>query len=393
MLLLIQNRTKQNRRKNSMTIQNVHEILNSEITHNTDSEETTVLEIDLSNLYDFGHTLVNAGTLAEWESALKGVISKISKVVYETSEFVDNSPNIETSYSDFLGTIETIRVSLGDDQFTDNLAWDILNFDNEDYTDGNSFERMFGANMPTVSAKYTNKSKAFELKITKTVDQFRDAFRSAEDMIRFFNEIETLVYNYLSFAKERLNFWCFITGVLGACNDREGTNILPAGTTNADFINVIKSVVRDLQNFTDKYKTAGFISATPKSKLSIAVNGKLYDEMKTALYDVRNPEFLNIPLENIKDMNYFQSPNNPDVMSAKVVNTAGTKTTLSNIVAIIYDKRAMATTYVKNRVAVVPVPNKEYNNYFYQFTGQYYNNLDYPIIVITKNGSTDLVNA
>ena len=50
----------------------------------------------------------------------------------------------------------------------------------------------------------------------------------------------------------------------------------------------------------------------------------------------------------------------------------------------------MATTVSNKRVVTVPVPNEEFVNYFYKFSGQSYNNLDYPILVITKNGYTDV---
>lgn len=372
-----------------MKINNVYEILNEQFAVDTSDDSAVILAPDLSNIYDFGHKIIEGATISELESALKGVVTKISKVVWETSDFVDNSPSIMSDAADYIGTIETLRVSLDENMFDPNSTWDVVTS-----TNTNSFERMFGYAGAKIDARYSDKAQAFELKISKTAEQFRDAFKTAGDMIRYFSEIEKMVQNYIDWAIERLNFYCFVTGVLGVANDRGTKCIKAAGNTTADFINNIKSVIREFEAFTDKYKADKFVTATPKSKIKLAILGQYYDEMSTALADTRHPEFLKIPMSNVQDMNYMQSPVEPSKMTAKVANTpkGSDSTTLSNIVAVLYDERAMRTAIANKRVAVVNVENEEFKNYFYKFSGQYYNNLDYPIVIFTKNGYADLSN-
>lgn len=372
-----------------MNIKNVYEILNDQFAVDTSDDSAVILAPDLSNIYDFGHKIIEGATISELESALKGVVTKISKVVWETSDFVDNSPSIMADAADYIGTIETLRVSLDEDMFDPNSTWDVVTG-----TNTNSFDRMFGYAGAKIEARYSDKAQTFELKISKTAEQFRDAFKTAGDMIRYFSEIEKMVQNYIDWAIERLNFYCFVTGVLGVVNDRGTKCIKAAGNTTADFINNIKSVIREFEAFTDKYKTDKFVTASPKSKIKLAILGQYYDEMSTALADTRHPEFLKIPMSNVQDMNYMQSPVEPSKMSAKVANTpeGSDATTLSNIVAVLYDERAMRTAIANRRVAVVNVENEEFKNYFYKFSGQYYNNLDYPIVIFTKNGYADLSN-
>lgn len=367
-----------------MKITDIHNILNAEFANETDSENTVILAPDLSNIYDFGHKFVFGQSLAEMESALRNVVTKISKVVFETTDYVTNAPNIRKDSAEYLGTIETLRLSLPANMFDDNYDWDVVTERNE-----NSFERMFGYKGVEVTANYTDIVKPFEIKISKTADQFRDAFKSAESMVTFFGQIEKLVSDYMQWAIDKLNIYCFVNGVVGVVNDREDTNVISAGSTTADFINTIKTLTRKFQSYSDLFKTKGFVTATPKSRLKMYISGDYYDQMSTALADTRNPEFLNIPMDNIQDLNYFQSPAEPNKITAKVANGDET-VTISNIVAIIADERAMATTISKKRVAVVPVQNEEFSNYFYKFNGQHYNNLDYPIVVITKNGTSDV---
>lgn len=370
-----------------MKIVDIHNILNSEFNNETDSTKTSILAVDLSNIYDFGHKYVFNHPLAEMESALRNVVTKISKVVTETSDYISNAPKLMKDSAEYLGTIETIRMSLPENMFDDNYSWDVVTQRNT-----NDFDRMFGYMGVDVTAKYTDKVRPFEIKISKTVDQFRDAFVSAEAMISFFGNIETLVNNYMTWAIDKLNIYTFVNGVVGAYNDRGASIVKSAGNTTADFINLIKSELRNFESFTDIYKSQGFITATPKSKLKLFISGKYYDEMSTALADTRHPDFLNIPMSNVQDLNYFQSTAEPNKISAKTAN--GSKTvTIDNIVAVIMDERAMATTVSNKRVAIVPVPNEEFSNYFYKFSGQSYNNLDYPILIITKNGSSDITTA
>lgn len=370
-----------------MKIVDIHNILNSEFTNETDSTNTTILAADLSNIYDYGHSFVFGQSLAELESALRNVVTKISKVVTETSDYISNAPKILKDSAEYLGTIETIRMSLPDNMFDDNYDWDVVTARNT-----NNFDRMFGYKGVDVKANYTDKVRPFEIKISKTVEQFRDAFVSAEAMVSFFGNIETLVNNYMTWAIDKLNIYTFVNGVVGAYNDRGSSIVKSAGNTTADFINLIKKELRNFESFTDLYKSSGFVTATPKSKLKLFINGTYYDEMSTALADTRHPNFLNIPMDNVQDLNYFQSPAEPDKISAKTANGDDT-VTIDNIVAIIADERAMATTVSNKRVAIVPVPNEEFSNYFYKFSGQSYNNLDYPILIITKNGTSDITTA
>lgn len=370
-----------------MKIVDIHNILNTEFANETDSTNTTILSADLSNIYDFGHKFVFGQSLSEMESALRNVVTKISKVVTETSDYISNAPKLLKDSAEYLGTIETIRMSLPQNMFDDNYSWDVVTQRNT-----NDFDRMFGYTGVDVTANYTDKVRPFEIKVSKTVNQFRDAFVSAEAMISFFGNIETLVNNYMTWAIDKLNIYTFVNGVVGAYNNRGNTIVKSAGNTTADFINLIKAELRNFESFTDLYKTSGFITATPKSKLKLFISGKYYDEMSTALADTRHPDFLNIPMSNVQDLNYFQSPSEPLKISAKTANGSDT-VTINNIVAIIMDERAMATTVSNKRVAIVPVPNEEFSNYFYKFSGQSYNNLDYPILIITKNGTSDITTA
>lgn len=371
-----------------MTLNQISAILNSSLTlYNAPDIEFFA---DLSNVFEVGKILAEG---AFSDNTINTIIDKVATTIFETPELSLDIPAIRKTASQYRGSIETIRVEVGTG--SDNESWDVLDGINtgEDDTT-NSFERMFGAEYPTVTAKYYNTINTDSFKYTTFEDQFRNAFSSADKMIEFFNAIETAVRVNCDFRQGMKDKLAFGSAIVAHVQQYENSIIAAdfTGTTQNDklasFVKQIKHEIRALNRFDSKNK--GFITSVPKSHIKMYINADKYDEIRTGLYSAYNPEYLEIPIENIST--FTDVITTGDKIKVKAPNTENA-VTISNIIAVIYDDRAVMTCYDNKRVKSVPVPNREITNHFIKFNSSQYINLDYPMIVITTNGSSDVTKA
>lgn len=370
-----------------MKLNQISAILNSVLAAYLEPEQE--FAADLSNVFEIGKTLAEG---AFSDNTINTIIDKVAATIFENPELSMDIPTIRKQGSEFRGAIETIKVTVG--QGSDNESWDVLagmNSGEDDTT--NNFERMFGAEFPTVEARYYNTINTDSFKYTTFEDQFRNSFPSADKMAQFFGAVATAVRTQCDFRQGMRDKLAFCSAVVAHLNEYP-TSIVAAdftGTTKneqlASFNKQLKKIVRDLNRFDDKNK--GFVTSIPKSHLKMYINADKYDDMRTALYDAHNPEFLNIPMENVETFVDLATSGNE--VKLKVANSTASADTLSNVIAVIYDTRAVMTCYDNERVKTVPVPNREITNHFIKWNSSQYINLDYPMIVITENGAADFV--
>lgn len=384
-----------------LTYKDLANILNEQYSNDTsnktvDSEgnvitNQNVVAPDLSNIYDFGKKLADNPFSNENATQL---IDKIVKTEFEKTTFAYNGLRIRKDYVEHMGVIENIRVSLG--KFSPNESYDILNWVNRSENapdDVNSFERMFGTEEISVSAKYYNNMKTASVKYTLAENQFEMKFRNAQSMLEFASEIITKAREKFEFMLAMNDNYTVAYHLCGIAKARPG-NVIAVGnvSTVADyttFFSTVTNTIRELENFTDYGKADGFVTSS-KSHLKCAVLAEYMDNLNLAKADVYNPDYLK-SIINFDTVNYFMTPTaKSTVACATELNASGKYTRIDNIVAVLYDERALSTTYTRTRTVAVPVQNEEKTNYFMKADMMSYNNLDYPVIIFTKNGVTDV---
>lgn len=353
----------------------------------SEAEASSALQSDLSNIVDFGHTIVSGTTTFDNQFlTLANVIDKIRKTIYIDAEFVGTAPKCFVDDAGMNGLKEVMRVSVGD--FSDNMRYDVFNSPAT-----NSFNDLFGKELPTVNAKYYGKVVTYRQKITETYRQFEAAFSSPSAISQFFAHVENAIRVKYEWSKDTLQYIAFDNAVIEKLSSTHTVSadpcvkVMKSGATYADFINTVKAITRDLLAFNKKY--SGFETSTPKSKLHMAVRADYYDALITSLYDVRQPEYLNISLENIHVVPYFQFADAADEISMNVPSTAAnaaTPDTVKKLVAVVYDERAFGCTARDEKVTSQYVPNEDITNFFHMAEFEYIVNTDLPLVAICEYG-------
>lgn len=351
------------------------------------SKASSALSSDLSNCVDFGRSIVSGTTTFNDQfMTLANIIDKVRRTHYIDAEFVGSAPRCFVDDSEMNGLKEVVRVSVGD--FSDNMRYDVFNNPST-----NSFDDLFGKALPTVTAKYYGKVCTYRQKITQTYRQYEAAFKSPSALSQFFAHIENAVSVKMDWAKDTLQYIAFDNAVVEKLSSTHTVSadpcvkILKSGATFADFINEVKKITRDLLAFNKKYST--FETSTPKSKLHMAVRADYYDALITSLYDVRQPEYLNIPLENIHVVPYFQFADAADEISMTVPSTvanAATPDTVTKLVAVIYDERAFGCTARDEKITSQYVANEDITNFFHMAEFEYIVNTDLPLVTVCEYG-------
>lgn len=372
-----------------MKVTQVADILNNlyAVEAQGDTEAINVAS-DLSNISDFGTAITNGTTTFSdiFTNTCGNLIDKVGRTMFTNGDFESVAPRIMKNADTWSNMVEMVRIDVG--EFIDNKSWEILG---SNPVDTNSFNDMFGMELPTVKAKYFNKKITYDNKITETAQQFATAFNSASDMMRFFSAIEERLAQKLAFAEDRLQFLAFDSAMLEVAKTRKSTCVIKAESTSDNLVNQIKSIIRTMAVYNSKYTGDNFVTSTPKSRIKMAIRGDVYDKLITSYANVFNPEFLKIPVDNIDVLPYFQYESAPTVISGITPSSeTGKYTSIDGVVFVIYDERLVGCYSDNERVATVPVPNKECTNFFHKKDLQYIVNTDFPCIIATANGSSDV---
>lgn len=368
-----------------MKYEQIASILNEVFDINaSETEASSALQSDLSNIVDFGRSIVSGTTTFDNQFlTLSNVIDKIRKTIYIDAEFVGSAPKCFVDDSEMNGLKEVMRVSVGD--FSDNVRYDVFN-----QNTANSFSDLFGKELPTVTAKYYGKIITYRQKITETYRQFEAAFKSPTAISQFFAHVENAIRVKYDWSKDTLQYIAFDNAVVEKLSSTHTISadpcvkVMASGATYADFINTVKGITREMLAFNKRYST--FETSTPKSRLHMAVRADYYDKMITSLYDVRQPEYMNIPLENVHVVPYFQFADDPDCISMVVPSTTADADPdkIDKLVAVIYDDRAFGCTARDEKVTSQYVANEDITNFFHMAEFEYIVNSDMPLACICE---------
>ena len=115
-----------------MQYEQIASILNEVYDINAEgTEASSALQSDLSNIVDFGKTIVSGTTTFDSQFVtLANVIDKIRKTIYIDAEFVGTAPRCFVDDAGMNGLKEVMRVSVGDfsdrpEQFVSGLVIDV----------------------------------------------------------------------------------------------------------------------------------------------------------------------------------------------------------------------------------------------------------------------------
>lgn len=344
-------------------------------TTTTDAEGNETVHVykvaeDLSNVADFGRAITSGTTTFDnlWLT-FGNVIDKVVKTMYMDTEFESTAPPCYKNYADFIGLKEILHINVGD------------YLQNETFADAdeNTFEKVFGEEIPEVSAKYFGKIIAYSQKWTESFNRFQAAFTSPSAMTSFFTHLANEIEVRFNYAIDRLQTLAFNNAVL---NKATSDNAIVSVTTSG-IMSTLSSAVRKLRNFNTK-GGKGFVTSTPKKYIRIVMVESFYNQILESLADVRHPELLPFDLNNITVVPFLQNEDYADTVIGVTGNetTEGDMTVVSNVAFIVYDERVFACTYYDRTIKSVDIPNKKgVTNYFDLASLEYFVNTDLPMLI------------
>lgn len=365
----------------NFSFKDIHAILNSVISMN--SENAVQLLPDLSNIVDYGKSVADDGfTLATTGDAL---VNKIREQVLLTTDFVHTGVDCYYSNENWAGITEVYRVSVGN--FSASKMFDAVTDDtthNTYYSNTNTFNDLFGKEMPTIHARYFDKVVTYRKKITIAPMQFANAFISPQAMSQFINEIGRKVAEQWEFAKECLEYMALSVGVGETLTQRTkgGANKsvkLKTWTTMPELYTEVKTIMRELQAYNNKYSADDYVSSVTDENLVCYMRADLYDELIAKVENfTMNGDVVKSMLGKFKPLPMFGNGANPKCIGYVDGEQA---IAVRNIDYIICDKRLFGCTADHKKITSQYVANEDVTNYFHMATAKYRVNTDLPLVV------------
>lgn len=153
--------------------------------------ENSVLNEDLSNVVDIGKSIMSSET--NREQFMKKLTDRIVRVEIDNREFESRVPGIFRLNYEFGSAREVVDFDLP--EATETQDWNLTN--EQEYPDNIFYE-------PSANVKFYDSKTTFTIPISKTDEQLKMAFTSANELYSFIAGIDLAVNNSLKIKKDGL---------------------------------------------------------------------------------------------------------------------------------------------------------------------------------------------
>lgn len=372
--------------------------------------EKAVAAEDLSNIVDIGKSVLDytGQSNANFDSFTRALIDQVGRVMFVDRTYTSQAPNILKNGWEYGSILEKVRCELPDAQ--DNATWDLFNYP---YAGGAAYPDPFELSKPDVSAKFFNSKATYEVPITLTEVQMREAFQSAAQFGSFIAMIENRIAMKITLCNDGL-IMATIANLIGQ-KIANGTNVVnlldlyndvaatPIGAddalTDKEFLRFASKTIGTYKKYlagaSVLYNDGGYVTFTPADRLKFITLTEFAKALDAYLYsDTFHNEFVTLP--GYEEVAYWQGSGN-DVNDAtdrgtvhvKVdVNGTATEVNQEGVVAVMFDDEAAAVCNENYRVTSIYNPRGEYTNYFYKWDAMYMNDTNENCVVFVINDYT-----
>ena len=358
---------------------------------NTDSDAGAGIQLfkdDLSNVVDMGRQITSETTYGSdyLSQALTRIIDKIGQTIFVDGNIESGGFDIFATDSEYGSVLEKIRVEAP--EFDTNDAWNFTE------NGGSSHAEMFGYHSVDATAKYFNIMQTFRTSpYTITEKQWRSAFESRSNMLRFIGALEQrvlskrrLAVNLLShkavtaLIAEKLKDGNNVIDLLAEYVTETGDETVTASNwkTSKPFLLFANTYIRTIADLmvepTALYNNANYVSQTTESDRRFYLISDFARALESYVYrSSYNEEY--VKLTGYKTIAYWQGVgsdrNRANYLTRSTVNaippsegaapTIGEDTRLvvrqSNIVGVIFGRQATMVNAQQLESGV------EYNNF------------------------------
>lgn len=359
--------------------------------------ESELLATDLSNIVSVGQTVTNSTQFGEnFENFTGKIIDKVGYTIFRDRKY--NTPGMPAVYRnnwDYASVLEKIRCEAPD--FSPNKEWDLMK--GYDPT-------VFNFTAPNVQAKYFNKKTTYQVVYCFAKKQVESAFKSSENLVRFFAMIENRIAMQLDMAVEYLVYRTIANFVLNKAdsavinlrkqyNELTGKNLtMETCLADKEFLRYACTTIKKYKTFLNRpsmlFNNEGFTTFTPDSDMVSIFLTDFATALKTTLYaDTFNKEF--VELTNYTEVPYWQGSGTSNslldrsTINGKPVDESGVKDEkkMTGIVATIFDRDGVMVCNERPELTSIYNPEARFYKYWHTIDCSYFNDLSENGIVFT----------
>ena len=369
--------------------------------------EAAVANEDLSNIVDIGKTVLDyTGQSNEnYDSFMRNLIDQVGKITIVNRTYISQAPNILKDSWEYGSILQKVRVTVP--EVRDNATWDLFNYpkQNEAYPDP------FELSKPGATAKFYNSKNTYEIPITLTDYQLREAFQSAAQFGSFIAAIENRIRMKQTLCNDGLIMATIdnligltlsgnggkVVNLLTAYNTATGEQLTAAAAlTDKEFLRFASATIAKYKKYvaqaSAKYNAGNYITFTPADRLKFVANTEFAKALDAYLYsDTFNEEF--VKLDGYSEVPFWQGSGTADGDRLTIdvsVDVSGTATAVKNtgVLAVMFDDEAAAVCNENYRTTSIYNPRGEYTNYFYKYDAMFMNDVEENCVVFTLADNT-----
>lgn len=345
--------------------------------------ETAVLNEDLSNVVDYGAELFNN---TDVDNYVKSLVDQIGKIIFVNRPYTGNTPSILMDSWEFGSVLEKISGDLYDADV--NESWEL--------EDGKVYEQQTFYK-PVATAKFFNSKVTFEIACSITERQVKESFKSADQLNAFVSMIYNDVDKSMTVRIDKL-IKSTIASMIGETikngkatqhinllakyNAQFGTTLTAAkALTDADFIRYavlqMRLTINRLSSLSRLYNEGGKARFTSTEYLKSIMLNEFKEAAGVYLYDAAgqyNTE--NIRLQKAETVPFWQGSGTDygfdSTSKIDIKLKDGTEFSQSGILAVAFDRDALAVCNTDRRVTTAYNAKAEFYNNYFKFDCSYF---------------------
>lgn len=362
----------------------------------TGNEEIT--EINSGNIVDIGKSIFDNTDI---DNYVKALTDRIGRTIFVNRKYQGSGLKVLMDKWEFGSVLQKIDCTIPDSHITQNKSWDLQNGTN--YGQDTFYK-------PTVTAKLFNKKTTFEIDVSFTETQVKSSFNSMEELNSFVSMIYNAVEQSFTVKLDGL-----IMSTINAMSARtlktlaedktnnKAVNLLylykqrfPTDTditkanalTNTNFLKfasmMINTYIDRMSKISTLFNIGGKERFTPKEDLNLIMLSDFKSVCNSYLQaDTFHKELVELP--NADTVPYWQGSGNEysfDSVS-KIHTTIGPGVTVekSGILAVMFDKNAVAVCNEDRRVTTSYNAKAEFFTNYYKFDCSYINDTNENYVV------------
>lgn len=383
-----------------MKITQLAEILNGTLSTTGILDQVTGAEAvateDLSNVVDLGKIVLDytGQSNTNFDSFMRNLIDQVGKVMFVDRKYTSQAPNILKDGWEYGSILQKVRCEIPDAR--DNATWDLFNYP---LLGGAAYPDPFELSKPSAQAKFFNSKATYEVPITLTDVQLREAFRSAEEFGRFVAMIENRIAMKITLCNDGLIMATIANLMAQKINGGKQVNLVelynaiaPAANattaakalTDKEFLRFASKTIAQYKKYlaaaSTLYNDGDYLTFTPAERLKFIANTEFSKSLDAYLYsDTYHNEFVNLPGYEEVAMWQGTGTDNGDRLKIDVKIDDGTdngaEIVQDGIVAVMFDEEAAAVCNQNYRVTSQYNGRGEYTNYFYKWDAMYMNDV------------------